>query len=100
MYNSPHEFHKRCVLFEVRKLAHMDQDEFSIVEDYLHSNQYPKGILKGDMDNLRCKCKNFKFALFQKSNERKGDEEWGGRFVLQPKKKKRCILKSCHAAWG
>ena len=53
----------------------MDQDEFSVVEDYLRMNQYPKGISKGDKANLRRKCKNFKFdcesALFQKSEERR-----------------------------
>ena len=43
----------------MRKLARMDKDEFSIVEDYWITgrNQYPKGISKRDKDNLRRKCK-------------------------------------------
>eukprot|EP00731_Ephydatia_muelleri_P012792 Em0007g102a len=73
------------LVVEVRKLARMDQDEFSVVKDYLRMNQYPKGISKGDKANLRRKCKNFKFdcesALFQKSEERRrgviGDYDTG-----------------------
>ena len=38
MYDSPREFHKPRVVVEVRKLARMDKDDFSVVEDYL---QYP-----------------------------------------------------------
>ena len=34
----------------------MDKDEFSVVEDYLRMNQYPKGISKGDKANLKRKC--------------------------------------------
>ena len=34
IYDSPREFHKPRVVVEVRKLARMDQDEFSVVEDY------------------------------------------------------------------
>ena len=52
---------KPRVVFEVRKLARMDKDEFSVVEDYLRRNQYPEGISKGDKANLRRKCKNVKF---------------------------------------
>ena len=62
IYDSPHEFHKPRVVVEVRKLARMDKDEFSVVEDYLRRNQYSEGISKGDKANLRRKCKNFKFG--------------------------------------
>ena len=74
----------------------MDQDEFSIVEDYLHRNQYPKGILKEDKANVRCNCKNFKFALFQKSKERKGDEEgWKICVTTEEEKKMHSQVMSC-----
>ena len=68
----------------------MDQGEFSVVEDYLRMNQYPKGISKRDKANLRCKCKNFKFdcgvLYFRRVKKGEGDEE-GWKIVLGPKTK-------------
>ena len=50
----------------------MADDEFTAVETYLRSNQYPKGMTKGKKANLRRKCKNnFKFEtgmLYYKKN--------------------------------
>ena len=39
MLPSPREFHKPRVVVDVRKLARMDQDEFSVVEDYQRTFQ-------------------------------------------------------------
>ena len=66
----------------------MDQDEFSVVEDYLRMNQYPKGISKGDKANLRRKCKNFKFDCEVLYFRRVKVTRKGGRFTLGPKMKK------------
>ena len=41
----------------------MDQDEFSVVEDYLRMNQYPKGISKGDKANLRQNDNEMLYAI-------------------------------------
>ncbi|KAL5509260.1 hypothetical protein EMCRGX_G004598 [Ephydatia muelleri] len=78
----------------------MDQDEFSVVEDYLRMNQYPKGISKGDKANLRRKCKNFKFdcgvLYFRRVKKGEGDEE-GWKIWVRTEDEKRRILESCHA---
>eukprot|EP00731_Ephydatia_muelleri_P034765 Em0075g18a len=78
----------------------MDQDEFSVVEDYLRMNQYPKGISKGDKANLRRKCKNFKFdcgvLYFRRVKKGEGDEE-GWKICVRTEDEKRRILESCHA---
>ena len=70
----------------------MDQNEFSIVEDYLRTNQYPKGISKGDKANLRRKCKNFKFdcgvLYFRRVKKGEGEEEGWKICVIGPKTKK------------
>ncbi|KAL5497268.1 hypothetical protein EMCRGX_G013711 [Ephydatia muelleri] len=78
----------------------MDQNEFSIVEDYLRMNQYPKGISKGDKANLRRKCKNFKFdcgvLYFRRVKKGEGEEErW--KICVRTEDEKRRILESCHA---
>ena len=40
----------------------MADDEFTAVETYLRSCQYPKGMTKGERANFRRKCKKkFKF---------------------------------------
>ena len=39
------------------KRAMMADDEFTAVETYLHSSQYPKGMTKGEKANFRRKCK-------------------------------------------
>ena len=89
-----------CVVVEVRKLARMDQDEFSVIEDYLRMNQYPKGISKGDKANLRRKCKNFKFdcgvLYFRRVKKGEGDEE-GWKICVRTEDEKKRILESCHA---
>ena len=74
----------------------MDQNEFSIVEDYLRMNQYPKGISKRDKANLRRKCKNFKFDCGVLYFRRVKVKRKGGRFVRTEDEKRR-ILESCHA---
>ena len=78
----------------------MDQDEFSVVNDYLRMNQYPKGISKGDKANLRRKCKNFKFdcgvLYFRRVKKGEGDEE-GWKICVRTEDEKRRILESCHA---
>ena len=78
----------------------MDQNEFSIVEDYLRMNQYPKGISKGDKANLRRKCKNFKFdcgvLYFRRVKKGEGEEE-GWKICVRTEDEKRRILESCHA---
>ena len=62
--------HKPRAVVEGRKLARMDKDEFSVVEDYLRRNQYPEGISKGDKANLRRKCKNLGKVTFEQNNLR------------------------------
>ena len=77
---------------EVRKLARMDKDEFSVVEDYLRRNQYPEGISKGDKANLRRKCKNVKFdcgvLYFKREKKGEGDGE-GWRICVRTEDEKR-----------
>ena len=88
---------------EVRKLARMDKDEFSVVENYLRMNQYPKGISKGDKANLRRKCNNFKFdcgvLYFKRVKKGEGDEE-GWKICVRTEDEKSRILESCHAVEG
>ena len=44
------------------KRATIADHEFTAVETYLRSSQYPKGMTKGEKANFRRKCKNnFKF---------------------------------------
>ena len=78
----------------------MDQDEFSVVEDYLRMNQYPKGLSKGDKANLRRKCKNFEFdcgvLYFRRVKKGEGDEE-GWKICVRTEDEQRRILESCHA---
>ena len=58
------------------------------------TNQYPKGLSRGDKANLRRKCKNFKFDCRVKKGE--GDEE-GWKICVRTEDEKRRILESCHA---
>ena len=40
------------------RLKRATDDEFTAVETYVRSSQYPKGMTKGEKANLRHKCNN------------------------------------------
>ena len=63
-------------LFGVLKRAMMADDEFTAVETYLRSSQYPKGMTKGEKANFRRKCKNsFKFETGMLYYKKEGIDE-------------------------
>lgn len=75
----------------------MADDEFSAVEAYLRSSQYPKGFSKGEKANFRRKCKNFKFEtgiLYKKVGT---DEASQWKICVRSVDEQMRILESCHS---
>ena len=68
--------HKPPVHVEVRKQVRLDNDEFSIVEDYMCRNQYTNSISKGDK---AMPIQNVKLERRRSCTRMRK----GGRFVLE-----------------
>ena len=73
--------------------------EFTAVETYLRSSQYPKGMTKGEKANFRRKCKNnFKFETGMLYFHKDGiDEASQWKICVRSDNEKRQILESCHS---
>ena len=81
------------------KRATMADDEFTAVETYLRSSQYPKGMTKGEKANFRRKCKNnVKFETGMLCYKKDGiDEASQWKICVRSDNEKRRILESCHS---
>ena len=69
----------------------MADDEFTAVETYVRSSQYPKGRTMGEKANLRRKCRN---VIHKKDGI---DEASKWKICVRSDDEKRRILESCHS---
>ena len=91
-------FEPRFVLVRFKRATIADH-EFTAVETYLRSSQYPKGMTKGEKANFRRKCKNnFKFETGMLYFKNYGiDEASQWKICVRSDNEKRQILESCHS---